>query len=195
MKLNRYVPTLFAVSIALLLIAACAQPPKAEVDAATAAVAKAEADQDAGVYAPESLARAKEALARMQGELDAKKYDSAKALAIEATQSAEKAIADGQSGKERMKKSAEDLFPALKKAFSEAQKALDSGKKTRGVKLDFAALTLDLENAQKQIAAAEADYAAGDYKASVSKGEAARTRLADLTARVSDAVRAVSRKK
>lgn len=184
------------ISVALVAaLASCAKPPKAEIDAAKAAVVKAESDADVPTYAADSLARAKESLAKMQKEFDAKKYDAAKALAKETVQAAEKAVSDAKANKDRAKSSAASLLSSIKAALAEAEGALAAARKTRGVKLDFAASAAEIEAIKKSLASAEADYNGGAFKTALEKAESAQAKLRDLTNRISDAVRAVSRKK
>jgi len=185
-------------SIATLLLfgfASCAKPPTAEVENAKAAVSKAEQDVNVTRYAPDSLKRAKDTLARMQSELDAKRYDVAKGLALETIQAAEKAIADGKSNMERAKASSADLIKTINASLAEAEKALSAARGVRGIKLDFAALATELTTIKTSIAAAEADSTKGDYKSALEKAQAAQSKIADLTNRISEAVRAASRKK
>ncbi len=77
MKYAKHVLT----ALLILGLFACAKPPQAEIDAAKAAVAKAAANSDVVTYAPEALAKAQDALSRMQTELTAKHYDKVKTLA------------------------------------------------------------------------------------------------------------------
>jgi len=183
-------------SVALVAtLGACAQPPKAEVEAAKAAITRAESDADVPVYAADSLARAKDTFARMQKELDAKKYDSAKALAQETVQAADKAISDAKANKDRAKNSAASTLSAVKTAIGEAETALAAAKKTRGVKLDFAAAAEELEGIKKSAAAAEGDFNNGMYKQALEKAESAQSKLRDLSSRIADAVREAGKKK
>ena len=78
----RYNKIVIGIILALALsgILSCAKPPRAEMDAATAALTKAETDSDTRAYAPDSLARARDLVTRMQAEVTAKKYGPAKVL-------------------------------------------------------------------------------------------------------------------
>ncbi len=184
------------ISVALVAtLGSCAKPPKAEVEAAQAAIAKAESDADVPVYAADSLSRAKDTFARMQKELDAKKYDAAKALAQETVQAADKAIADAKANKERAKSSASSTLSAVKTAIGEAEAALAAAKKTRGVKLDFAAVAEELEAIKRSASSAEADFNNGLYKIALEKAESAQSKLRDLSSRIADAVREAGKKK
>ena len=184
------------ISVALVAtLGACAKPPKAEVDAAQAAIARAESDADVPVYAADSLARAKDTFSRMRKELDAKKYDAAKALAKETVQAADKAIADAKTNKDRAKNSAASTLGAVKTAIGEAETALAAAKQTRGVKLDFAAVGEELEAIKRSATSAESDFSNGMYKPALEKAESAQSKLRDLSSRIADAVREASRKK
>ena len=108
--------------LSIVLIGACSKPPKAELSAAVAAVAKAEADPDTVEYAAESLKRAKDSLARMEAEVAAKKYDSAKTLAGETVAAAERAMADGKTAKARARDEASALLGSIKAAIAETDR-------------------------------------------------------------------------
>ena len=87
-----------------ITVAGCASPPNADVDAAKAAVDKADAER-AGQYAPESLKAAQDARAALDIELKAqegkwlKSYDKTKELAAAAKAAGDKATADAVAGK------------------------------------------------------------------------------------------------
>lgn len=86
--------------------ASCASPPTADVDAAKAAVDKANADR-AGQYAAASLKAAQEAQSALDAELKAqdekwfKSYDRTRELAAAAKTAGEKASAEAGAGKKK----------------------------------------------------------------------------------------------
>jgi len=95
------------IAVGLAVIAAsCASPPRADVDAANAAVDKA-SGQGADRYAAASLKSAQDARAALDAELKVqegkwvKSYDKAKELALTAKVAGDKAAADAVAGKER----------------------------------------------------------------------------------------------
>ena len=182
-------------ALLILGLFACAKPPQAEIDAAKAAVAKAAANSDVVTYAPESLARAQDALSRMQTELTAKKYDKVKTLALEASAAAEKAITDAVANKAKVKADAEALIAAMKKAIPEAEKTIAAAKRIPRTGLDFAALAKALAGAKTSLAAAEADQANGNFMAAWNKATAVQTALADGEKTVADAVQAATKRK
>jgi len=96
-----------AIALGLAIaVAGCASPPKAEVDAARAALDKAAAD-GAEKYAADSLKAAQDAKAALDAELKAqeakmaKSYDKTRELATAAKAAADKASADAVAGKEK----------------------------------------------------------------------------------------------
>lgn len=178
-----------------LTILACAKAPQAEIDSAKAQVAKAAQDADVQAYAPDTLKRAEEALAKMQAELAAKRYDKVKAFAAEAQSAAIAAFADAKMAKDRVKGQAASLIEAAKAALPEAEKTLASALKLRPAKLDLAAASKALADAKAAIAEAEAALSGGDFLKSRDRAQAAQTGLADLMKTMSEAVQAATRKK
>jgi len=188
--------SIIIISLTLILaLGSCAKPPTAEADAARAAVAAAESNPDVPMYAANTLARAKDSLSRMQNELDAKKYESAKTLALETVKIADEAAAEAKTAKERVKASASSVFDSLKKNIAETEKALAAAGKTRGIKLDFTAASAELAAIKKAMDAAGSDFNSGAFKTSLEKGESAQSRLTALNRLISDAVRDASKKK
>ncbi|HRS03581.1 MAG TPA: DUF4398 domain-containing protein [Treponema sp.] len=181
--------------LSLIVLFSCAKPPTAEMDAATAAVAKAQADTNVTQYAPDSLKRAADSLAKMKAEADAKRYDNAKTLAQETIKLADQAIADGNAGLERAKDEAAGLIASSKSLVLEVTNALASAKKVARIKLNFTDLTSQFNSAKATLADAEKDQGSGNYKSAIEKGKKARTALSDMLAAISSAVQAASKKK
>ncbi len=188
-------PIIASMLAVAFVLASCAKPPVAEMEAASAAVAKAAGDAAVVTYAPEALKKAQDLLARMKGESDAKRYTEAKNLALETSKAADDAITQGQNGLNRAKQKSADLMKALDAALSEADAALASAKNTRGVKLDFSGVASELSEVRDSVDAAKVDDRAGNYTDAVRKGEAAQSRIASILSRIAEAVRATSRKK
>lgn len=186
---------LLIVALVVLVLGACAKPPTAEIEAATAAVAKAEADADAVQYAAPSVARAKDALARMQAAVAAKQYDSAKSLAQETIQAAEKAIADGASAKIRARDESTALLSTVKTALAETTASLAAAARIRGISLDVAGTDREIQAAARVVDAMGADVSASNYNAALTKGQSARATLGTIQQRISSAVQAATRKK
>jgi hypothetical protein len=181
--------------ILVLSLSGCAKPPKAEIDAAEAAVARAEQSPDVVLYAPEALQRAQKALERMRAEVSARHYDKAKAAASEATTAATDAVASAQANKERAKSKAEELIGAVKQALPQAEKLLANALKVKKAKIDRAAKTAELEGAKAALAEAEASFAQGDYLKAIDKAGSAQKALADFESEIGSLVQAATRKK
>jgi hypothetical protein len=179
----------------LLLAAACAKLPTEEMNAATAAVTRAENDPDAATYGGNSLARARESLNRMQAEADSKRYTAAKTFAAEAIAAADKAVADGQAGALRAREEAAALVAALKAGVSETGAAIRSAQASGGLGLNFTALNRDLETVRRTTDQAEVSLAGNNYQDALDKGRSARAGLSDINQKLSSAATAASRKK
>jgi TonB family protein len=89
-----------------IVLASCASPPAADVDAAKAALEKANTD-GAGKYAAASFKTAQEAQSTLDAELKLqegkwfKSYDKAKELALAAKAASDKAAAEAVAGKKK----------------------------------------------------------------------------------------------
>jgi len=184
------VAKVFLPIVLALVIGACAQPPKADIDAARAAVAGAAKNADIVAYAPDTLKSAQDKLAQMETELTAKHYDKVKALALDAKATAETASNDAAKGKEKAQADATALIAALKKALPEASKKLAAARQVRGIKLDFAGMTKQLSAAQAAVADADKDLADGNFASALQKAMAVQTQLSDGEKAIADAIQA-----
>jgi hypothetical protein len=178
-----------------VILAACATPPTAEIEAAEAAVTRAENDPDAAAYAESSLTRARNALSRARTEVNAKRYDSAKSYAAEAVSAAEKAISDGRTAASRSREEAGSLLAQVKQLLAETDTALENAKKAPRVQLDFPALTDGINGARNDISQAEAANNANRPRESLEKSRSARSTLGDIRNRINEGVRETNRKK
>jgi hypothetical protein len=186
---------LFPVMLALV-VAACARPPQADIDAARAAVASAARNADILAYAPDTLKSAQDKLAQMETELTAKHYDKVKSLALDAKATAGTAANDAATNKTKAQADATALIAALKQALPDAARRLAAAKRVRGIKLDFAALTTQLGNAQVAVADADTDLANGNFASALQKATAVQAQLTDGEKAIADAIQvATSRKK
>jgi TonB family protein len=120
----RVIVTFRAIALGLaIIVTGCASPPAADVDAAKAALDKAEAGH-AGQYAAESLKAAQDARASLDAELKAqegkwlKSYDKTKELAVAAKAAGDKAAADAVAGREKA-----DAVAAKEKADAAAARS------------------------------------------------------------------------
>ena len=180
--------------VCALFAAACAKPPTAEMEKAVEAVTRAENDADAVLYAANSLARAQDALNRMQKEADSKRYDAAKTYAAEAVTAAEKALADGRAGAIRSRDEAAALVADLRPAIEETGQGLQTAL-SAGLDLNFQSLNLEFDEAKLNTNQAEIALSDNQYDQALDKGRGAQALLTDINRQLSDAVMASSRKK
>jgi hypothetical protein len=185
----------FVAAALVLIIASCAKPPVAEIEAAKAAVAKAAQNVDIVTYAPDTLKDAQNKLAQMQTELNAKRYDRTKSLALDAAAAAEKASSDASAYKERIKSDASSLLDSIKKAMTDAEKTVASAKKVRGMKLSFTVIDKGIQDAKAAMAQAVADFGSGNYLQAKSGAADVQAKIADIVKTVSDAVQKTAKKK
>jgi hypothetical protein len=193
MKKIRYLPVLFIVSV--IFLAACAKPPVEEINNAIAAVSRAENDPDVTAYAANALARARESLAQMQTEVDAKRYDAAKRLAADAQSLAEKAISDGRTAAARIRDEAANAVTAAQSAVDETEQTLNGARRTPPRGLDMPALERDFNNARTTVDQALIAQNEKRYREAIDKSQSARSALSSITSRLSQTVMATSRKK
>ncbi|MCL2127825.1 MAG: DUF4398 domain-containing protein [Treponema sp.] len=190
--MRKFIITLLVVFF--LGLVACAAPPVEDMQKAQDAVMQAESDADAVAYAGNSIIRARDALTRMQDEAEAKRYDAAKNYAAEAISYAEQAIADGRAGASRAMDEAANLINSLAGPLTETAGALNTARSVEGIQLDFDSLASDLSSAQSTYDEAWQSFNADNYRDAIDKGQAIRSMLADINARITDAAIVTSRK-
>ena len=171
----------------------CAKPPTEEMNNAVEAVTRAENDADAVMYAGNTLARARDALNRMQAEADSKRYDAAKTLAAEAITAAEKAIADGKAGASRAREEAASLVSSVRSEIEQTGQGIQSAR-SAGLKLDYNELNRDLETARQNADQAEVALAGNRYQDALERGRSARAALSGINQKLTNAVTAISSK-
>jgi hypothetical protein len=184
--------TLFIAAVSLI---GCSKPPTEEMNNAIAAVSRAENDPDVVKYAAPSLARAREALAQMQAEADAKRYDAAKRLAADAQTLAEKAVNDGRAAVARAREESENAIRLMQNSLSETEQVLSDASRTRPAGVNLPQLEQDFEDARGIAGQAVAAQSGNRYSEAVDKSQTVRAALSSITSRLSQSVISVSRKK
>jgi len=178
--------------IALVLAIGCAKPPVEEMDRARDAVFKAENDANAVQYASDTLAKARDAIKRMEMEADSKNYDAAKNSAAEAIAAAEKAINDGKNNAQRAGDEAKSLISGLRTEIEETTKNVAAARYSQLI-LDYDNIDKAIVNAHNMTDQAEVDQAMSRYKDAVDKAKTVRSNLNDINQKVANA--ATGRKK
>ena len=183
MKIKFY----YFVFIVFIFALGCANPPLAEMESAREAVFRAENDSDAVQYASSTLARARDAVRRMQSEADSKNYEAVKTLAAEAIAAAEKAIIDGRAGAQRAAGESALLVAGLRPEIYETSGNVSAARYSL-MDLDYDALERSIINAHNTVDLAEADQAPGRYQDAIDKARAVRADLFSINQTVASAV-------
>ena len=185
--------TLYFIGLALilsLLATGCARPPVEEMNNALEAVTRAENDNDAVMYAPTALARARDAMRRMRDEADARRFDAARAYAAEAIASAERAIAECRAGAEHARREAHALLSDLPPLIAETEQGMNAARGA-GLDLDFDSLEGEFNGARETANQAVDAYRFGLYGDALAQGRSARNGLIDINQRIAGAAVAV----
>jgi vacuolar-type H+-ATPase subunit D/Vma8 len=174
--------------IALVLVFGCAKPPVEEMDRAREAVFKAQNDPNAVQYASGTLARARDAINRMETEADSKNYENAKTAAAEAIAAAEKAINDGKVNAQRTGEEAKSLISGLRTEIDETTRNVAAARYSQ-LALDYNAIDKSIVAAHNLTDQAEVDQAAGKNQDALDKAKTVRANLNDINQKVAGAVK------
>jgi hypothetical protein len=189
---------LFVISPSILIfgwfLASCATPPIDDMNRAQEAVTRAENDADTVAYASHTLLQARDALARMQSEADARRFDAARNHANEAISLAERAIADGRAGASRARGEAENILREIGQLLTETSSAIAAAEQVPNILLDFDSISREMNLARQAYGEAQQSFEAGNYRDVISRGQIIRSILSDINARITEAVLATSRK-
>jgi hypothetical protein len=187
--------TILCVTLVLAVFAiSCAKPPTEEMNNATEAVTRAENDYEAATYARNSLARAKDALSKMNSEAASKRYDAARSYAAEAVAAAERAISEGRTEALRVRGEASNIISQLKPLVAETEQGINAAQ-AAGLDLDFDAIDNDFNAARRNADQAEVAFSANRYLDAIDRGQAARLGLNGINQQLSTASMSLTRKK
>lgn len=189
----KLIPVYFVCVLFVLGAFGCAKPPVLEMSNATEAVTRAENDANAVQYAGNTLARARDALNRMQVEADSKRYDAAKTLANEAIAAAEKAISDGQDGAARAREEAAAMLSSLRSEIEQTGQGIQSARNA-GLKLDFNSLNSDFDTARQSADQAEVAHSGNRHQDAMERSRNARSILSGINQKLTNAVITVTAK-
>jgi len=173
--------------VILFLGLGCAQPPLEEMERAREAVFRAENDANAVSYANDTLTRARNALRSMQSEADSKRYDSARTYAAEAIAAADKAIADGRAGVQRIAAESASLISGLRSEIEDTSRNIN-GARYSLMDLDYDMLDRRIVNAYNTADQTDIDQAAGRYQDAMNNARTVRTDLANINQMIANAV-------
>jgi hypothetical protein len=185
---------IFGLIIPAMYVTGCAKPPTEEMNKAADAVTRAENDNNAVTYAGNSIARAKDSLARMYKEADAKRYDAALAYANEAIAAAERAINEGRTGAASAREDAANLLSQLKPLIAETEQGINAAI-AAGLPIDVESVTDEFDTANRNADQAQTAFAVSRFQETIDKGRAARSGLDNINKQLSVSAMAVTRKK
>jgi len=191
----------YALPVTIVMLAACAKPPQADIDAAQAALDSAKA-AEAAEYAPESLTAAEDAMAALDAELQAQQgrffvfrsYDQAKLEAENAVKAAQLSASEAMLAKERARSEASELLARTNTLLNEASELLVLAPAGKGTAMDIAALRADLQSASQMLREAEGAFDAGHYKEASAKATGAVAAIEGVKGAIEEARRARSRR-
>jgi hypothetical protein len=187
--------TLFcAAFVALTFFTGCAQPPTDEMNTAIETVTRAENEIDAVTYGANSLARAREALTRMQAAADNKNYDSARNAAEEATAAAQRAIEEGRAAAARARDEARSLVSGLEPLITDTEQRLNAAKAAR-LPLDFNSLDHQFDFAKEDAEFAREALSSGRPNDAIEFSRSTRSGLQRINDALSGTVTATIRSK
>jgi multidrug efflux pump subunit AcrB len=180
--------------VSLALMTGCTKPPTEEMNRAEEAVARAENDLDAVNYAANLVERAKDALALMHEEADAKRYDAAINYANDAVSLAERAINEGRAEAGRTREQAINTLSGLRPQLLETEKRIDNAKAAK-LRLDYDSIDRDLNTAQRGYDQAQAAVSGNRYQEAIFLSNNVRSNLNGINQKLGATAMAVSRKK
>jgi predicted kinase len=181
--------------VTALVFASCAKPPVEEMDAATAALTRAENDPDAKLYAQNGITRARDSLNNMRAEAEQKHYPQALQLAKDTVDLAERAISDGKNVAARMREDAANAIRAMETAITETKATIDNARTQRLRGVTFS--QIDSDFAATQAIADQARLANGSnrYREAVDSSQTVRSQLSNISTTIAQAAQSLSRKK
>jgi len=180
--------------VSLIVMAGCTRPPTEEMNQAEEAVTRAENDPDAVTYAGNIIERAKDSLALMYEEADAKRYDAAINYANDAIALAERAINEGSGQAWLAKNEATNVMSSVGAQMQETERRIDNAKAAK-LHLDFDSIDRDFDSAQRTFNQARSAMSGNRYQEAIFLSNNVRSSLNGINQKLGTSAMAVSRKK
>jgi len=180
--------------VSLALMAGCSGPPTEEMEKAEEAVARAENDPDAVSYCGDLIARAKESLALMYEEADAKNYDAALSYANDAIALADRAINEGSGQAWQKKNEATAIMGSTGAQIMETEQRIDNAK-AANLALDFNSIDSDFYEVKRTYDQARSAMTNNRYQEAIFLCNNLRGPLNAINQKLGTTAMAVSRKK
>jgi len=163
-----------------LVLAGCAQPPTADIDAAKQSLDEARQAQ-AAEYAPQTWTTAQDAMAKLDAELAAQEqrwsatrtYTTVRQLAQDTKAMADRSRDEAIAGKEKAKSDATTMMADAQAAVDRAHAAVASAPKGKGTEADLASLKSDTASLDDTLAEMHRMFDSGQYNDAKVKAQAA----------------------
>lgn len=187
-----------AVAALLTVLAACAEPPQAEIDAARAALSAASRSADVITYAPDALRSAQEKMNALDAELGfqarrpalRRSFDAAAVLARETAALAMQAGAKAVADKQQVASDAAGLVEEIAAAIPGFESRVWAAKRVPRIKLDLIApLQLVPNQARAAVDDARKDIASGAFAAAKARLMAAKDQLSSSLETITEQTR------
>jgi hypothetical protein len=177
--------------IALLLVVGCSKPPEVEMQNANSSMQAAKG-AEAEQYAPESFRVAMDTLNAANAakeEQDGKfalfrSYGKSKDMFLSAQKLMDKAKADGEAEKERVKQAVAAMMTEVQATIDTATVALSKAPVGKGNKADIELIKSDLNSVNTGFAEAKADFDGGKYLAAKAKFEAVKNKAMSIISEI-----------
>ncbi len=182
----------------VLLLAACASPPQADIDAAKAALAAALQNPDVITYAPDALRAAQDRMNSLDAELAAqakrsalsRNYDLARSLAEQAAVDARTAGETAASSKQQVALEASALVDEVTAAIQPFESRVWAAKRVPRIKMDVIMPLQQLpDQARATVLDAQKDIAAGAFAQAKAKLSTVRDALSESSQTITEQTR------
>ena len=187
-----------AVAALLSVLAACAHPPQAEIDAAHSALDATMRNPDVITYAPDALRRAQEKVNALDEEVAlqskrpglSRSYDAAAALAKEAADLSARAATEAVAAKKQIADEAAGLVDVVTAAIPTFESKVWAARRVPRIKLDvIAPLQLVPDQARAAVENARKDIASGAYAAAKARLMAVKDQLSSCEETITEQTR------
>jgi hypothetical protein len=177
----------FFALVGAVLLASCANPPQAAIDAAKNALDAAGKSADVVTYAPDSLRAARDAASTLDTELAVqmkkpsimRRFDAVQALAAAAKTAADTAVSNAAAAKAQVAQDAAALIDEVSASASTVESKVWAARRVPRIKLDLiAAAALAPTQARATVLDAQKDIDTGAYATAKAKLLAAKDQLA-----------------
>jgi hypothetical protein len=188
----------FAAAALLTILAGCAKPPQAEIDAARAALDAASRSEDIVTYAPDALRRAQEKMNALEAELAlqarrsafSRRFDAAASLAQETAALATQAGTQAAADKQQVAADAAALIDEVSAAIPSFESKVWAARRVPRIKMDIIAPLQQVpDQARNAVDDARKDIASGAFAAARARLMAAKDQLSSSEETITEQTR------